>query len=581
MFLLKRLLKSLEMFRLRMLWATVLMVVCGVLEVFNVGFYLPLMEKIIHVDSGNFFSKTLDFFAADFPDEQKLIFVTLVLFILAVFKFFFRILLNYVLADLMTQIRKHWFDLLFRLKLSSRMSHFFSTTHGIKVNLITNETARATQVVSDFISLIFKIVQSIALCTVVVLTSWKIAFSVFFSFGFFFFLLRGYTRSRLKAFADERLKLDSNITSFLSESLQGVKQIKAFNMLQKTTGELEMMTSNYQSLTMKQEFFEKLPMPIGEMFISLGVFLGILYMWLTQQQASLLLLTPVIGVFVITVKPLLTLISDILSIVIGLSQRIPSVKAILNYLDQIKSQVEDEHNFAGLSDIFSTTLEHQQQGLVQFDHVYFSFEQGKEILSDVSFSIPRKGLVLIQGPSGAGKSTLMDLILGFYDNYKGTIRINGHELRDLNLGSLRSRVGLVSQDVFLFNLSVRENIAFNCDMTDQELKQVCIKADCWDFVTSMSNGLDTRITEGGRNLSGGQRQRLSIARALAHKPEIYIFDEPTSALDGASAKKIWDLVLDLAQNSCVLFITHNLTSVESAKKITKLIVQGDGSVLSS
>ncbi len=580
MFLLKRLLKNLELFRFRMLWATALMFICGVLEVFNVGFYLPLMEKIIHVDSGNFFSKIINLFAANFPDEQKLIFVTLVLFVLSVLKFFFRILLNYVLADLMTQIRKYWFDRLFRLKLSSRMSHFFSTTHGVKVNLITNETARATQVVSDFISLIFKIVQSVALCTVVVLTSWRIALSVFFSFGFFFFLLRGYTRSRLKSFADERLKLDSDITSFLSESLQGVKQIKAFNMIQKTTGELEIMTANYQSLTMKQEFFEKLPMPIGEMFISLGVFLGILYMWLTRQQASLLLLTPVIGVFVITVKPLLTLISDILSIVIGLSQRIPSVKAILNYLDQIKNQIEDGHDLTGVSDIFDSKRAPHSQGFIEFEHVHFSFDQGKKIFSDVSFRLPQKGLVQIRGPSGAGKSTLIDVILGFYDDYEGAIKINGYELRDLNLGSLRSRVGLVSQDVFLFNLSVRENIAFNCQITDEELMQVCVKADCWDFVSSMPNGLDTKITEGGRNLSGGQRQRLSIARALAHKPDIYIFDEPTSALDGASAKKIWELAFELAQSSCVLFITHNLTSVESEKKITNLIVQGDGTVLS-
>lgn len=240
-------------------------------------------------------------------------------------------------------------------------------------------------------------------------------------------------------------------------------------------------------------------------------------------------------------------------------------KRFLELLDQ-EPEVQDRPN--------AITVNHLN-GDIRFEDVHFSYEGHKEVLKGIDLSVEAGETVAFVGPSGAGKTTICSLIPRFYDVTKGSISIDGIDIRDLTKHSLRSQIGIVQQDVFLFTGTIQENIAYGKrDASFEEIKEAARKAHLEDFIASLPDGYKTQIGERGLKLSGGQKQRLAIARMFLKNPPILILDEATSALDTETEKIIQQSLAELAENRTTLIIAHRLATIRDADRVVVVTENG-------
>ena len=215
-------------------------------------------------------------------------------------------------------------------------------------------------------------------------------------------------------------------------------------------------------------------------------------------------------------------------------------------------------------------------GEVEFRNVRFYYDEEREILKNISFKLEKGKCIAIVGPSGSGKSTLINLIPRLYDVIEGSVLFDGEDVRKLDLGFLRENIGIVSQETYLFNGTIRDNLLYaKPDATEEELIDACKRANIYDFVEKQETGLDTVVGNRGLKLSGGEKQRISIARILLKDPALLIFDEATSALDSISEQKIQDAIEPLIASRTGILIAHRLSTILAADEI---LVIKDGEI---
>ena len=216
------------------------------------------------------------------------------------------------------------------------------------------------------------------------------------------------------------------------------------------------------------------------------------------------------------------------------------------------------------------------EGNVEFRHVNFHYDPSRQILKDVNFKLESGHSIAIVGPSGSGKSTLVNLIPRLYDAVSGEVLFDGIDVRKLDLTFLRGNIGVVTQDTYLFNGTIRDNLLYvKPDATEAELIDACERANIYDFIAKQPDGLDTMVGNRGLKLSGGEKQRLSIARVLLRDPALLIFDEATSALDSISERKIQDAIDPLISSRTSILIAHRLSTILAADEI---LVIKDGEI---
>ena len=233
----------------------------------------------------------------------------------------------------------------------------------------------------------------------------------------------------------------------------------------------------------------------------------------------------------------------------------------------VEPEIADKPDAKELTDV---------KGAITFENVSFRYKDGvDEVLSGVNLSVRPGEYVALAGPSGVGKTTLCSLIPRFYEVTGGSIKIDGTDIKDVTLKSLRDHIGVVQQDVYLFMGTIKENIRYGkSDATDEEVIKAAKLANAHDFIMSFENGYDTDIGQRGVKLSGGQKQRLSIARVFLKNPPILIFDEATSALDNESEQIVQESLEKLAENRTTFVIAHRLTTIENAEEILMLTDEG-------
>ena len=216
-------------------------------------------------------------------------------------------------------------------------------------------------------------------------------------------------------------------------------------------------------------------------------------------------------------------------------------------------------------------------GEVEFTHVDFSYDSERQILKDVSFKLDSGKCIAIVGPSGSGKSTMINLIPRLYDVTGGSVAFDGIDVRKLDLTWLRQQIGIVSQETYLFNGTIRENLLYaKADATEEEMIEALKKANIYDFIEKQESGLDTMVGNRGLKLSGGEKQRISIARVLLKDPALLVFDEATSALDSISEQKIQEAIEPLIQDRTSILIAHRLSTILAADEI---LVVKDGEIV--
>ncbi len=260
-------------------------------------------------------------------------------------------------------------------------------------------------------------------------------------------------------------------------------------------------------------------------------------------------------------------VNSLLNIQVDWIRSMAMFTRIFEYYD-MKAEIDDKPDAKELKNA---------KGEVTFDHVDFSYDGERKILKDISFTLKSGDCVAIVGPSGSGKSTIVNLIPRLWDVSSGSVTFDGTDVRDLTLHSLRDEIGVVTQETYLFNGSIRENLLYaKPEATEAEMIEACRKANILDFIQKQPDGLDTMVGNRGLKLSGGEKQRISIARALLKDPALLIFDEATSALDSISEAAIQAAINPLIEERTSILIAHRLSTILAADEI---LVVRDGQIV--
>lgn len=359
----------------------------------------------------------------------------------------------------------------------------------------------------------------------------------------------------------------SDINSLLFESIYGIGIVKSFSAEDYQIGKFRSYNNRYFKMLMKSVKRMTVISPLGE-FVGVGCMAIVL--WIGGKDVVEGRLSA--GAFIAFLAALLSLIKPFkrLSRLYGISlQALAAITRVFNILDREPS-VKDTKGAFGLSEF---------KDCIEFKDIDFSYDTDIAVLKNVNIRVSKGEILAIVGMSGAGKTTLVSLLSRFYDAKKGRVLIDGKDIRDFNISSLRAQIGIVTQETILFNDSVRNNIAFGRPNAGIEDIIVAAKAaNAHDFIMKMPDGYDTFIGDRGVKLSGGERQRIAIARALFKDPPILILDEATSQLDTESERLVQEAIDRLMTHRTVFVIAHRLSTIEHADKI---VVLEAGSVLES
>jgi ATP-binding cassette subfamily B multidrug efflux pump len=363
----------------------------------------------------------------------------------------------------------------------------------------------------------------------------------------------------------------ATLTSMTQESVAGMKVIQSFTKEQDIMESFDDAVKDNVDANVKAIRLAQFSMPMNS---SLRVFGTVLILW----SATLLFRSGALDVK--------TQLGDLVAFLQYQMLLFMPLLTLSNVYIQYQSAM------AGLErmcDVLDTDIEVKElstgeiaelpplQKEIRFDHVNFGYDSKTTVIRDVSFNIPHNQKVAIVGPTGAGKSTLINLLCRFYDPLSGHIAIDGHDLKDVSLASLRSQIGIVLQDSFLFNTTVRENIRYGRpDASDEEVMDAARAVGAHDFIMRLPNGYDSMISEGSSNISLGQRQLISFARALLVDPRVLILDEATSSVDPYTELIIQNALQKLLGGRTAIIIAHRLSTVRSSDKI---IVLNNGQVV--
>ena len=469
-------------------------------------------------------------------------------------------LMNYVGQRVVADIRERLYDHLQTLSLS----FFDRTPTGVLMARITNDVAAIQGAVSNAVTGMIKdFFTAVGLVGVVFYRNWQLALIAMLVFPLAAFPFVRFGR-KLRKVSRKSLQTMAYINTFLQETIFGHRIVKAFGMESYESRRFAEANNRYFRYLMKKVKVRALSTPVMELlaYVGIGSFIWIGGYYVIEGK-----MTP--GEF-FSFMTALALLYDPLrglsKVNLLIQEGIAAAKRVFEILDQTP-EVKDSPGAKELPP-FSREIEYRD--------VYFRY--GDEmVLKGISFKVRKGEKVALVGSSGAGKTTITNLLPRFYDVTEGSILIDGVDIREVTLRSLRSQIGVVTQQTLLFNDTVRNNIAYGRpDIPQEEVEKVAKAADAHDFIMKLPQGYDTIIGEQGVLLSGGQRQRISIARALLKNAPILILDEATSSLDTESEREVQQALDRLMANRTVLVIAHRLSTVRGADRI---LVISDGRIV--
>jgi subfamily B ATP-binding cassette protein MsbA len=367
---------------------------------------------------------------------------------------------------------------------------------------------------------------------------------------------------RMRAYTAQLQNHLSHITEHAEETLAGVRVVKSFGNEDYEVDRFDRRSDSVFRSVLRTIRVRQAMTPLVEL---LGAVAIILVLWVAGNQIindpRSTLTFGKLTFFVLVLRQVADGSKNLGGISINLSAAAVAADRVFTLLD-IKSDIQEHPKAVDLQGV---------KGRVTFEDVAFAYRSGIPVLKDISFVIEPGEVVAVVGPTGAGKTTIAALIPRFYDVTSGKVTVDGYDVRDCTLKSLRHCIGIVPQDTVLFAGTLRENIAYGrLGSSDEEVEAAARMANAWEFIERMPDGIDTLIGERGARLSGGQRQRIAIARAILRDPRILILDEATSSLDTQSEALVQDALQRLVANRTTLVIAHRLSTIRNADKILVL-----------
>ena len=364
----------------------------------------------------------------------------------------------------------------------------------------------------------------------------------------------------------------STLSGKLTDMYGGIRVVRSFR---RERWEWKEFNAGQDTMIRKQQHTAILGRLLNTGWNTFGPAIGVVIVWYGGIQVLRFLQTGgTQGMEVGTLIAFQTLILQLISPITAMIDSFQNLQQNLGALDRVVDVLEQPKDMPDTPDAKPLP---RVTGHIALDNVRFGYKPEKIVLRDVSLEVPGGTTLAIVGPSGSGKTTLVNLVARFFDVQKGAITLDGTDIRDLPLDYYRSLFAMVLQDVYLFDGTVAENIAYGRrHATFAEIEEAARKANAHDFILQLEKGYDTLVGERGNKLSGGQKQRISIARAILNNPTILILDEATSSLDTASEHQIQDSLKDLMRNRTTFVIAHRLSTIMHADRIVVLV---DGKIV--
>lgn len=479
--------------------------------------------------------------------------LTAILWILeSVFEYLYAITWRSIAQDIQHELRLKTYDHIQQLDLA----YFENKTTGGLLSIIQDDINQLEQFLSQGPNEILQLtVNIIAMGSIFLYLSPVLAASAILPIPFVIAIAYYFQNKLAKLYGIVR-ETASDLASHIAYRLQGITTIKSYNTQKYELNRLETQSSAYQQAHHQASKVNAAYVPIVRMGIMVGFIASLIVGGMYALQGKIPINWYAALVF-LTQRFLwpfttLTTITDMYERALASAQRINSILESSPTIIDGKSHLNVEHT----------------KGTIRFEHVSFSYANGTQIFNNLSLEIPAKKTVAFVGTTGSGKSTIIKLLLRFYDASSGNILLDSTDIKAIALTDLRASIGLVSQDVYIVDGTVADNISYGTfNASRQEIIHAAKMAQAHDFIMSLPAGYDTKLHEHGKNLSGGQRQRIAIARAILKKAPILIFDEATSAVDNETEALIQQSMDTLAKDHTIIIIAHRLSTVRKADTI--------------
>ncbi|OAN48014.1 ABC transporter permease [Paramagnetospirillum marisnigri] len=453
-----------------------------------------------------------------------------------------------VIADMQSRLFAH----LMRLD----VAYFHANSTGRILSRLTNDISSMRFAVSDALTGAGKDASSlIFLIGAMFYQDWRLSAWTFFVFPLAILPIAKLGR-RMRKVTDNTQEQMGLLTTYLEQAVQGIRVVKAYGMEEYEKAKVKSLVETLQDLTYKAARVRSASSPIMELLGGVAITVVILYggSRVIEGHTTPGAFFSFITALMLAYRPLKSLASLNTNLQAGLA----AAARTFSVLDSPPA-IQDRPDAKDL-----VVLE----GNVRFEGVFFTYDGSKAVLDGIDLAVPGGKTVALVGPSGAGKSTVLNLLPRFFEVTDGHVMVDGQDVRSVTMASLRAKIALVSQEITLFDDTIRANIAYGrFGATDEEIEAAARSAAAHDFITSLPEGYDTVVGERGLNLSGGQRQRLAIARAMLKNAPILLLDEATSALDTESERQVQTALEHLMKGRTTIVIAHRLSTVVNADLI--------------
>ncbi len=557
-------------------------------SVVSIGTLLPLLNAVFSPESAvqspaltpppaeqtDFFREKADSFKNDLIQgfqqlvtaetrEGTLLNVCLLLIGAFVLKNFFVYFSNQIVNRVETKTLKKLRDTVFEKIVQMELGYFNRNRVGTLMNYVMGEVNMVhSNIGSSFITFLRQFLNAAFFLAVLFVISWKLTFFAFAVSGLSLWSIRVLGR-KIRAQADVVQKQSGDMNSLLQEVFNGIKVVKSNAMEAREAKRFSAFTDTYRRANLKVNALYGIISPFNE---TMGVAAIALVLWFGGRQVFAGEITSVeLMVFAFALYSVMNPIKAIAENIARVQEGLSAAERLFALIDKPSAMKNGTKKI--------DKFEHE----IRFEEVWFRYGE-KPVLKGVSFTVRKGEMVGLVGQSGSGKSTIVDLLLRFYDVEKGRILIDGTDIREFDISSLRRLFGVVNQEVILFNDTIAKNIAYGMtgEAIPKQIEQAAKIANAHAFILEKPEQYQTLIGDRGVQLSGGQRQRISIARAMLKNPPVLIFDEATSALDNESEKVVQAAIENAMSERTAIVIAHRLSTLKNADKI---IVMEQGEII--
>jgi ATP-binding cassette subfamily C protein len=535
----------------------------GILEGIGINAVIPLLTFVLGLQNpatdmiSRAIQTVFDFARVPFVPKYLLLFIVILFIGKAIVSF----IIGYIQIRITTRYERDTRNLLFTKVLSASWPYLLRQKLGNLETLLMVDTPASMSLLVK-ISFTITVFASVLMYVFIAFSISTIVTAVTLALGVLIFVFLRPLMDRVHGISRQRTIFYRDTMHHVTEHVGGLKTVKAYGVEQDAIEEGERLFSGIKGLSQRIQILQQLATqavnPIGVIYIA-----GILALAFKTPFISLAALPSILYL----IYRIFTYIQQLQNNVQYMSELAPHLERVVQYENEAEAGMTSSDGRAPF------TLEHS----LSFNHASFSYDATHQVLRDISFEIKKGSMVGIVGPSGAGKTTTVDLILRLLEPTKGTIEIDGIDIGTVSVAAWRKKVAYVSQDPFLIQDTIRNNISFyDSSLHDEEIMEASRQARIDDFIKKAPQGLDTLVGERGVRLSAGERQRITIARALARKPELLILDEATSALDNESEAHIKEVIESLKGRITIVVIAHRLSTIMDSDS---LIVLSDGEVV--